>query len=215
VTDADPILRPTFDRAQINKTMQTLTCPFSVSRMCLTATLLLVNLIPRSVEAKEGPGNIWGVNAKNQIFTWTGDTWRQVAGELKNVSAGADGSVWGVNRKDEIFRWTGDSFTLVPDRSLKQISVGNSKNIWGVNAKNQIFTWTGNGWRQIAGELKNVSAGSDGTVWGVNSKDEIFRWTGNSFRPLPNGSLKQISVGKGSGAVDRRATGKSRAMSGQ
>ena len=30
---------------------------------------------------------IWGVNAKNQIFTWTGDGWRQVAGELKYVSA--------------------------------------------------------------------------------------------------------------------------------
>ena len=46
-------------------------------------------------------------------------------------------------------------------------------------------------------------------VWGVNSKDEIFRWTGSSFTPVPNGALKQISVGNGSGSVDRRATGKS------
>ena len=41
-----------------------------------------------------------GVNAKNQIFTWTGDGWRQIAGELKYVSASADGAVWGVNSKD-------------------------------------------------------------------------------------------------------------------
>ena len=34
--------------------------------------------------------NIWGVNAKNQIFTWTGNGWRQIAGELKYVSAGSD-----------------------------------------------------------------------------------------------------------------------------
>ena len=108
------------------------------------------------------------------------------------------GTVGGVNSKDEIFRWTGNSFTPVPNGALKQISVGNSKNIWGVNAKNQIFIWTGNGWRQIAGELSYVSAGSDGTVWGVNSKDEIFRWTGNSFSPVPNGALKQISVGSSS-----------------
>ena len=36
--------------------------------------------------------NIWGVNAKNQIFTWTGNGWRQIAGELKYVSAGSDGT---------------------------------------------------------------------------------------------------------------------------
>ena len=52
----------------MNKTMQILTST-SVLRVCLIATLLLVNPIPRSVQAKEGPGNIWGVNAKNQIFT--------------------------------------------------------------------------------------------------------------------------------------------------
>jgi Tectonin domain len=196
VKDADPIFRSTFARAQVNKTMQILTSTYSVSRVCLIATVLIVNLIPRSVQAKEGPGNIWGVNAKNQIFTWTGNGWRQIAGELKYVSAGSDGSVWGVNSEDEIFRWTGSSFIPVANGALKQISVGNSKNIWGVNAKNQIFTWTGNGWRQIAGELKYVSAGSDGSIWGVNSKDEIFRWTGSSFIPVANGALKQISVGR-------------------
>ena len=126
VTDADPILRSTFDRAQMNKTMQALTSTYSVSRVCPIATLLIANLIPRSVQAKEGPGNIWGVNAKNQIFTWTGNGWRQTAGELNYVSAGSDGTVWGVNSKDEIFRWTGNSFTPVQNGALKQISVGNS-----------------------------------------------------------------------------------------
>ncbi|MGB7791729.1 MAG: tectonin domain-containing protein [Terrimicrobiaceae bacterium] len=189
----------TFDRPEMNQTMQILTSTYSISRGCLIAALLLVNLIPRLVQANEGPGNIWGVNAKNQIFTWAGDGWRQIAGELEYVSASADGAVWGVNSKDEVFRWTDNSFTPVPNGRLKQISVGNPKNIWGVNAKNQIFTWTGNGWRQIAGELKYVSASADGAVWGVNSKDEVFRWTGNSFTPVPNGSLKQISVGNSSG----------------
>jgi Tectonin domain len=100
--------------------METLTCPFSISRMCLIANLLLVDLIPHLVEAKEGPGNIWGVNAKNQIFTWSGNGWRQVAGELKNISAGSDGTVWGVNSRDEIFRWTGNSFMPVPNGSLNR-----------------------------------------------------------------------------------------------
>jgi virginiamycin B lyase len=183
----------------MNKTMQILTSTYSISRVGLIATLLLVNPIPRSVQAKEAPGNIWGVNAKNQIFTWTGNSWRQVAGELKYVSASSDGAVWGVNSKDEVFRWTGKSFTPVADGTLKQISVGNPKNIWGVNAKNQIFTWAGDGWRQVAGELKYVSASADGAVWGVNSKDQVFRWTGNSFTPVGNGTLKQISVGNSGG----------------
>jgi Tectonin domain len=107
--------------------MQILTSTRSVSRVCLIATVLLVNLVPHSVQAKEGPGNIWGVNAQNQIFTWAGDGWRQVAGELKYVSASADGAVWGVNRKDEVFRWTGNAFTPVPNGTLEQISVGNTK----------------------------------------------------------------------------------------
>ena len=188
----------TFDRAEMN-TMQILTSTHPVSRVCLVATVLLLILAPRSVLAKERPGNIWGVNAKNQIFTWAGDGWRQVAGELKYVSASADGAVWGVNSQDEVFRWTGDSFMPVPNGTLKQISVGNSKSIWGVNAKNQIFTWVGDGWRQVAGELKHVSASADGAVWGVNRKDEVFRWTGNSFTPVPNGTLKQISVGNAKG----------------
>jgi virginiamycin B lyase len=187
--------------------MQMLTFTGSVSRVCLVAAVLFANLIPRPVQAKEGPGNIWGVNAKNQIFVWTGDGFRQVAGELKYVSASADGAVWGVNSKDQVIRWTGDSFTPVGDGTLRQISAGNPKNIWGVNAKNQIFLWTGDGWRQVAGELKYVSASADGAVWGVNSKDQVFRWTGNSFTPVPDGSLKQISVGKSGGGktVKKRA----------
>jgi hypothetical protein len=125
--NADPILRATFARTQMNRTMQILTSTYSVSRVCLIATVLVVSLIPGSVQAKEGPGNIWGVNAKNQIFTWTGSGWRQIAGELKYVSAGSDGTVWGVNSKDEIFRWTDSSFAPVPNGTLKQISVGNSQ----------------------------------------------------------------------------------------
>ena len=99
VKDANPILRPTFDRAQMNKTMQILTFTYSVSRVSLIATLLLVNLVPPSVQAKEGPSNIWGVNAKNQIFTWTGNGWRQVAGELKYVSAGSDSTRLGCEQE--------------------------------------------------------------------------------------------------------------------
>jgi Tectonin domain len=110
----------------MNKTMQILTSTYCVLRVCLLATVLIVSLTPRSVQAKEGPVNIWGVNAKNQVFTWAGDGWRQVAGELKYVSAASDGTVWGVNSKDEVFRWTGNSFIPAPNGTLTQISVGNS-----------------------------------------------------------------------------------------
>ena len=117
--------------------MQILTSTYSISRGCLIAALLLVNLIPRLVQANKGPGSIWGVNAKNQIFTWTGDGWRQI-GELKYVSASADGAVWGVS-KDEVFRWTDNSFTPVPNGRLKQLSVGNPKNIWASMLRTDLY----------------------------------------------------------------------------
>ena len=110
----------------MNKTIQILTSNYFTLRLCLTAILFLGNLSSLCAEEKEEPGNIWGVNAQNQIFLWTGNGWRQVAGELKYVSASADGAVWGVNSKDEVFRWMENSFQPVGSGTLTQISVGST-----------------------------------------------------------------------------------------
>ena len=215
----------------------------------------------------------------NRSLLGPGDGWRQIAGELKHVSASSDGAVWGVNSKDEVFRWTGRFLCSCPQwdpetdfsreleeylgsqcaepdlylggrwlatgrgraevcigerrwsrlgesiarmRSLggqamplrlsqmgpwKQISVGNSKNIWGVNANIQIFNWTGR-WLATGRGRAEVCIGE--RRWsglGSHGKDEVFSWTGNSFTPVPNGTLKQISVGntKGGHAAKARA----------
>ena len=51
-------------------------------------------------------GLIWGVNAGDNIFLYTGENqWEQIAGSLKWVSVGADGTVFGVNANDQIFRY--------------------------------------------------------------------------------------------------------------
>lgn len=139
---------------------------------------------------------IWGTNAANQIFRWTGTGWKQVTGELKHVSVGSDGSVWGVNSRDEIYRWSGTEFKRVPNGALAQLEVKKGATLWGVNAANAIFRRGGVDWKPVIGALKYVSVGGDGTVWGVNSKDEIYRWTCNTFKPVP-GSLMQLSVKSG------------------
>lgn len=139
---------------------------------------------------------IWGTNAANQVFRWTGTGWKQVAGELKHVSIGSDGSVWGVNSRDQVYRWSGTEFKRVPNGALKQVDVKKGATLWGVNAANAIFRWGGVDWKPVIGELKYVSVGGDGTVWGVNSRDEIYRWTCNTFRRVA-GSLMQLSVRSG------------------
>jgi hypothetical protein len=50
-------------------------------------------------------GLIWGVNASDQIFRYTGENeWQQIQGGLKHVSVASDGTVFGVNANNEIFR---------------------------------------------------------------------------------------------------------------
>lgn len=84
-------------------------------------------------------GEVWGVNANDDIFQWNGSAWALIPGHLKHVSIGSDGTVWGVNEFDEIFKRIGDGWALIPG-GLKQISVGNANHIWGVNFQDDIFT---------------------------------------------------------------------------
>ena len=49
---------------------------------------------------------VWGVNSGGDIYRWTGSTWQQIPGGLKNVAVGADGTVWGVNHAGGIWRWS-------------------------------------------------------------------------------------------------------------
>ena len=53
--------------------------------------------------------NVWGVNAANNIFRYTGNDnspWIEIPGALIDVTAAADGTVWGVNAAGNIFRYS-------------------------------------------------------------------------------------------------------------
>ena len=55
-------------------------------------------------------GHVWGVNSANNIYIRTGTTtsnkggnsWKQIPGSLKQISAGGSG-VWGVNAQNEVY----------------------------------------------------------------------------------------------------------------
>lgn len=97
-------------------------------------------LVPGKLKqvAVNANGEVWGVNADDEIFRRNGDGWELMPGRLKHVSVGQDGAVWGVNAFDEIFRRDGDGWTLIPG-GLKQIAVGSATQIWGVNFEDDIF----------------------------------------------------------------------------
>jgi hypothetical protein len=52
---------------------------------------------------------LWGVDAKDDVYLWTGIGWQKIQGHLKQISVGADGTVWGINTKDEIWAYAGDN----------------------------------------------------------------------------------------------------------
>ncbi|OJY24734.1 MAG: hypothetical protein BGO98_19080 [Myxococcales bacterium 68-20] len=78
-------------------------------------------------------GTVWGVNAADKIYRWTGSAWEQVAGALSQISAGSAAQVWGVNSDGKIYQRTGTSWTQVPG-ALKHVSVAADGTVWGVNA---------------------------------------------------------------------------------
>ena len=47
-------------------------------------------------------GTVWGVNAADKIYRWTGSAWEQVAGALSQISAGSAAQVWGELRREDL-----------------------------------------------------------------------------------------------------------------
>ncbi|HRI06404.1 MAG TPA: RICIN domain-containing protein, partial [Nannocystaceae bacterium] len=137
-------------------------------------------------------GTVWGVNAADQIWQWTGGGWQQMPGALKQISVGSASQIWGVNSNDDIWRWTGGGWAQVGGK-LKHVSVGADGTVWGVNSADDIFRMTPSGWVHVAGKLKQISVGNRTTVWGVSSIDEIFVRQGDHWQKI-DGKLKHVSV---------------------
>ncbi|WP_077490701.1 tectonin domain-containing protein [Sinomonas mesophila] len=137
-------------------------------------------------------GTVWGVNAADRIYRWTGSAWQQVPGALSQISVGDAAHVWGVNSAGKIYRWNGSSWTQVSG-ALRHVSAASDGTVWGVNSADRIYRRDGNAWTQIPGALRQVSAGSAGRVWGVNSAGSIYQWNGASWTHIA-GALRHVSV---------------------
>jgi hypothetical protein len=136
---------------------------------------------------------IWGVNSSDDIYRRDIDTWTQIPGNLKQISAGDRDNIWGVNSADDILYWNGTDWTQVAGK-LKNVAVAYDGTVWGVDSADDIFRRDGRTWTPIPGKLKQISVGKKDLVWGVNSNDDIFRWTGSGWKRIV-GKLKCISVG--------------------
>ncbi|MCH7973155.1 MAG: hypothetical protein IH949_04590, partial [Bacteroidetes bacterium] len=136
---------------------------------------------------------VWGINRKDDIWRWTGNSWKKMPGSLKWISTSADGEVWGVNRNDDIWRWTGNSWKKMPG-SLKQISIGSRNNVWGVNKYGDIYYYNGSRWRKMPGSLKDVSVGANNNTnssqdnYDSKSNYSSSRWAKYSLPSKLNGN---------------------------
>ena len=159
-----------------------------------------------------GEGQVWSLNAQEEIYHLVNGTFQRQAGALKHLAVGPDGEIWGINQAQEIYCtlwfWSSNNpeyydrcaingtFSSIPG-SLTSLTIGNWQQVWGLNARNEIYRFNHrtNRFEQIPGELKTIAAGPD-EVWGVNSQNQIYRfnWSTERFEQV-QGSLKTITVG--------------------
>lgn len=142
---------------------------------------------------------VWGVNASDRIYAYTGAGWLRMPGRLAQVDVGNNGEVWGVNDDGNVYRYAGNgNWTRMPGR-LTQVSVGSRSNgsslVMGINAAGRVYRYDAGGWTRLSGRLAQVEAGNKGEVWGVNHSQAVYKYAGaNSWTRMP-GVLKQVSVG--------------------
>lgn len=136
-------------------------------------------------------GQIWGINAGQQIYNWNGTSWTNIPGALVTIAVNG-GQVWGINKSQQIYKWNGTSWTNIPG-ALVSIAVGSDGQVWGINASQEIYQWNGTAWNHIAGALVTIAVNA-GQVWGINKSQEIYKWNGTAWTQIP-GALVSIAVG--------------------
>lgn len=159
-----------------------------------------------AVNKKISDFDLWGVNSNDNIFKF-GDnqnSWKQIGGSLKNVSASGKDYIWGANKNDDIYTCLKPcddaKWTHVPGK-LKQVSA-DDEYIWGVNSGNYIYRKKVNNsdnWKNISGSLSNISSTGKDYLWGTNTLQQIFKCkkpcdTGQW--EVVNGGLRQVSGGE-------------------
>jgi len=140
--------------------------------------------------------NIWGVNAQDQIWRWTGSTWENIQGAATQVSVGWDGSVWCCNRGGSVYRWNGMSWDLV-EGAVTSLAVRANNDVWATNAQQNIYHWDGMRWTLVDGAATQIAVGKDGHVACVNAGGNIYIRDGISapWALLP-GAAVQVAVHK-------------------
>jgi hypothetical protein len=68
-------------------------------------------------------GQVWGINASQEIYQWAGTSWTHIPGALVSIAVGSGGQVWGINSSQQIYQWSGTSWTHIAG-ALVHIAVG-------------------------------------------------------------------------------------------
>jgi hypothetical protein len=123
--------------------------------------------------AVDTKGDVWLVNAQNQIFRFRLQTgaWELLSGLAHDIAAGGDGSVW-------------------------VIGTGPVAGGYG------IFRWNGSGWTEIGGGATRIAVERDGSPWVVNDAGNVFRYNTQSRSwEMKRTGGRSVHTGMATGAV--------------
>ena len=153
---------------------------------------------------------VWGVNSGNYIFRKkvnNSDNWKNISGNLNNISSTCKDYLWGTNTLQQIFKCkkpcdTGQ-WEIVNGR-LRQVS-GGQNDVWGVNSNNQLYKRPVDGsgnWEEIGGgKFKWVSGANEDFIYAIDTEDKIYKCAqpcdnkSGNWMVIP-GALKQLDASK-------------------
>jgi hypothetical protein len=150
--------------------------------------------------SSDGEGVMVGLNAKGKVFAWNGAEWKQIAGELAQVSIGSKTEIWGVNADHVVWR-LGDTAWERKPGLMKHVAVakgGAAVVAVDLNGKAMSWNFGANAWQPFPSSpvLKQIAIGKTSRIYGIGENGEIAAW-----RPATQtwvrikGSLQSISVG--------------------
>ncbi len=121
------------------------------------------------------------------------------AGNLQQISIGADGAAWGLDKAGNIYRYNPErnEFEPAPGR-LSQIAAGPNGTAWGVNGSGSVYRFdpTTQKWQWIRGTLAQIALGADGDLWGINPQHLVYHFDSSiqDWIEIP-GNLSKIAIG--------------------
>lgn len=106
-------------------------------------------------------GTVWAVDVDYGIWIRSGDTWRNVGGQVQKIVVGSATRIWGVTSTGAVFRFNpaNDTWDQLPG-VMNQVTMAADGEVWGVTNGDELMRWDGAAWASMGRFFKQVSVGT-------------------------------------------------------